>query len=200
MEIILLGDEIKVMESSLEAKLALISALEARQKGLQENVQQLESETAAARAEKDRMAQEFEEKMAAISEETRLQIEEVNRKFAALTQQLGEQQELVVVLNTKKRDLELALAKQRKAFVVLEDKYNKLIGPARSSLGKMVAAGDFQEDLFWRAILLKLFCINPLHRKTEINMLKAAIFRISFVELCSRTGCNITITCGVNNH
>ena len=155
MEIILLGDEIKVMESSLEAKLALISALEARQRGLQENVQQLESETTAARAEKDRMAQEFEEKMAAISEETRLQIEEFNRKFAALTQQLGEQQELVVVLNTEKRDLELALAKQRKAFVVLEDKYNKLIGPARSSLGKMVAAVQYAKTDGQYRILFK---------------------------------------------
>ena len=155
MEIILLGDEIKVMESSLEAKLALISALEARQRGLQENVQQLESATAAARAEKDRMAQEFEEKMDAISEEIRLQIEEFNRKFAALAQQLGEQQELVVVLNTEKRDLELALAKQRKAFVVLEDKYNKLIGPARSSLGKMVAAVQYAKTGGQYRILFK---------------------------------------------
>jgi biopolymer transport protein ExbD len=155
MEIILLGDEIKVMESSLEAKLALISALEARQKGLQEKVQQLESETAAARAEKDRMARELEEKIASITEETRLQIEEFNRKFAALTQQLGEQQELVVVLNTEKRDLELALAKQRKAFVVLEDKYNKLIGPARSPLGKMVAAVQYAKKDGQYRILFK---------------------------------------------
>ena len=143
MEIILLGDEIKVMESSLEAKVALITALEARQKGLQENVGQLESVLAAAEAEKERLAQESAEKIAAITEETRRQIEEFNRKFAALMQQLSEQQELVVVLNTEKRDLELALAKQRKAFVVLEDKYNKLIGPARSPLGKMVAAVQY---------------------------------------------------------
>ena len=155
MEIILLGDEIKVMESSLEAKLALISALEARQKDLQENVHQLEAATAAAKAEKDRMTQEFEEKMAVISEEIRLQIEEFNRKFATLTQQLSEQQELVVVLNTEKRDLELALAKQRKAFVVLEDKYNKLIGPARSPLGKMVATVQFSKTDGQYRILFK---------------------------------------------
>jgi biopolymer transport protein ExbD len=143
MEIILLGDEIKVMESSLEAKLAIISALEASQKDLQANVQRLDSAAAVAKAEKERMARELEEKIASITEETRLQIEEFNRKFAALMQQFNEQQELVVVLNTEKRDLELALAKQRRAFVVLEDKYNKLIGPARSPLGKMVAAVQY---------------------------------------------------------
>ena len=143
MEIILLGDEIKVLESSLEAKVALISSLEARQKGLQEDVQRLESAVDTARAEKESLAKEFAEKTAAITEETRQQIEEFNRKFAALMRQLSEQQELVVVLNTEKRDLELALAKQRRAFVVLEDKYNKLIGPARSPLGRMVAAVQY---------------------------------------------------------
>lgn len=143
MEIILLGDEIKVLESSLEAKIALISALEARQKGFQEDAQRLESAVAAARAEKELLEKEFAEKTAAITEETRQQIEEFNRKFAALMQQLSGQQERVVVLNTEKRDLELELAKQRRAFVVLEDKYNKLIGPARSPLGKMVAAVQY---------------------------------------------------------
>ena len=143
MEIILLGDEIKIQESSLEAKVAFISALEARQKDLQEVVQQLESTAAEDKAEKERMAREFEEKITTISEQTRQQIEEFNRKFAALMQQLSEQQETVVVLNTEKRDLELALAKQRRAFVVLEDKYNKLIGPARSPLGKMVATVQY---------------------------------------------------------
>ncbi len=143
MEIILLGDEIKVLESSLEAKLALISALEARQQDLQRDVQQLESAVADARVEKEALQKESEEKIAAITEQTRQQIEEFNRKFAALMQQLSQQQETVVVLNTEKRELELALAKQRKAFVVLEDKYNRLIGPARSPLGKMVAAVQY---------------------------------------------------------
>jgi len=155
MEIILLGDEIKVLESSLEAKVALISALEARQKGLQEDLQQLESAAAAARAEKETLEKEFAEKTAAITEDTRLQIEEFNRKFAALMQQLSQQQEVVVVLNTEKRDLELALAKQRKAFVVLEDKYNKLIGPARSPLGKMVAAVQYAKKDGQYRILFK---------------------------------------------
>ena len=143
MEIILLGDEIKVLESSLEAKVAFISALEARQKDLQQDVQQLESAVAAVKSEKELLEKEFADKTAAITEETRLQIEEFNRRFAALMQQLSDQQGLVVVLNTEKRELELALAKQRKAFVVLEDKYNKLIGPARSPLGKMVAAVQY---------------------------------------------------------
>ena len=155
MEIILLGDEIKVLESSLEAKVALISALEARQKGLQEDVEELESAVAAAREEKRSLEEEFEEKMAAITEETRQQIEEFNQKFAALMQQLSRQQELVAVLNTEKRDLELALAKQRRAFVVLEDKYNKLIGPARSPVGKMVATVQYAKKDGQYRILFK---------------------------------------------
>ena len=146
MEIILLGDEIKVLESSLEAKVAFISALEARQKGLQEDLQKMESTLTAVRSEKEQLEKEFAEKTAAITEETRRQIEEFNRRFAALMQQLSEQQELVVILNTEKRELELALAKQRKKFVVLEDKYNKLIGPARSPLGKMVAAVQYARE------------------------------------------------------
>ena len=59
MEIILLGDEIKVMESSLEAKVAFISALEARQKGLQEDLQKMESTLTAVRSEKEQLEKEF---------------------------------------------------------------------------------------------------------------------------------------------
>ena len=146
MEIILLGDEIKVLENTLEAKVAFISALESQIGDLRENVRRLESEVASARDEKERIRSRFKEEMAAIREETRRQIEAFNRKFAALMERLDEKEELIVVLNAEKRELELALAKQRKAYLVLEDKYNKLIRPARSPLGKTVVAVQYSKS------------------------------------------------------
>ncbi len=84
--------------------------------------------------------------MKAISAETERQIEEFNRKFAALMERLGEKEDLIVALNTEKNDLELTLAKQRKAYLVLEDKYQRLIRPARSPLGKEVVTVQYSRQ------------------------------------------------------
>jgi DNA repair exonuclease SbcCD ATPase subunit len=145
MEIILLGDEISVLQSTLEAKVAFISALQSRIGDLQEDVGRLESEVAAAREEKEKLRSRFNEKMAAIREETRRQIAEFNRKFAALLERLDEKEESIVVLNAEKRELELALAKQRKAYLVLEEKYNELVRPARSPMGKTVVTVQYSK-------------------------------------------------------
>jgi len=154
MEIILLGDEKKVMQSTLEAKLALISALRSDMSAIEADVKTLEADLAAQKAEvatkeeekeeeKERIRREFEEKIAAITEETKRQIEEFNRKYVALIQQLGDKDELIVMLDAGKKDYELALAKQRKAYLVLEDKYHKLIRPSRSPLDKSVATVQY---------------------------------------------------------
>jgi len=154
MEIILLGDEKKVMQSTLEAKLAQISALRSDMSAIEADVKTLETDLAAKTAEvaakekekekeKEQVRREFEEKIAAITEETKRQIEEFNRKFVALIQQLGQKDELIVLLDAEKKDYELALAKQRKSYLVLEDKYHKLIRPSRSPLGKSVAAVQY---------------------------------------------------------
>ena len=146
MEIILLGDENKVVQSTLEAKVALISALQKQLSEIQADAEKLTSRLTAAEAEKEALASRYEEQMKAISAETERQIEEFNRKFAALMDRLGEKEDLIVALNTERKDLELTLAKQRKAYLVLEDKYQRLIRPARSPLGKEVVTVQYSRQ------------------------------------------------------
>jgi len=143
MEIILLGDENKVVQSTLEAKVALISALQKQLSEIQADAEKMAGRLTAAEAEKEALASRYEEQMKAISAETERQIEEFNRKFAALMDRLGEKEDLIVALNTRKKTLELTLAKQRKAYLVLEDKYQRLIRPARSPLGKEVVTVQY---------------------------------------------------------
>jgi chromosome segregation ATPase len=138
MEIILLGDEKKVMQSSLEAKLAIISALKGEIKEFEEDVKRLEEEIESSEAETAQLKKESERRIAEIAEKTKKQIEEFNRKFAALMDQLTKKTEVIVILDAEKKDLELILARQRQAYSILEEKYHKLIKPARSPLGKKV--------------------------------------------------------------
>jgi chromosome segregation ATPase len=140
MEIILLGDEKKVMQSSLEAKLAIISALKGEIKEFEEDVKRLEEEIESSEAETAQLKKESERRIAEIAEKTKKQIEEFNRKFAALMDQLTKKTEVIVILDAEKKDLELILARQRQAYSILEEKYHKLIKPARSPLGKKVVA------------------------------------------------------------
>ena len=146
MEIILLGDENKVVQSTLEAKVALISALQKQLSEIEADAEKLERRLTAAEAEKEALASRYEEQVKAISAETERQIEEFNRKFAALMDRLGEKEDLIVALNTERKDLELTLAKQRKAYLVLEDKYQRLIRPARSPLGKEVVTVQYSRQ------------------------------------------------------
>jgi chromosome segregation ATPase len=140
MEIILLGDEKKVMQSSLEAKLAIISALKGEIKEFEEDVKKLEEEIESSKTETAQLKMESERRIAEISEKTKKQIEEFNQKFAVLMDQLTQKTDVIVILDAEKKDLELTLAKQRQAYSILEEKYHKLIRPARSPLGKKVVA------------------------------------------------------------
>lgn len=146
MEIILLGDENKVVQSTLEAKVALISALQKQLSEIEADAEKLERRLTAAEAEKEALTSRYEEQMKTISAETERRIEEFNRKFAALMDRLGEKEDLIVALNTERKDLELTLAKQRKAYLVLEDKYQRLIRPARSPLGKEVVTVQYSRQ------------------------------------------------------
>jgi chromosome segregation ATPase len=184
MEIILLGDEKKVMQSSLEAKLAIISALKSELGDIKEDVRTLESEIADKETETIKLKRESEERVAQITEEskrqideikeeTRRQIEEFNRKFTALMSQLSQKQGLIVILDAEKKDLELTLAKQRQAYSFLEEKYHELIRPARSPLDKQVVSvhyskkdGDYRilfKDL--EAADFKSIDLQQLHAK-----------------------------------
>jgi chromosome segregation ATPase len=146
MEIILLGDENKVVQSTLETKVALISALQKQLSEIEADAEKLERRLTAAEAEKEALTSRYEEQMKTISAETERRIEEFNRKFAALMDRLGEKEDLIVALNTERKDLELTLAKQRKAYLVLEDKYQRLIRPARSPLGKEVVTVQYSRQ------------------------------------------------------
>ncbi|RMD60283.1 MAG: hypothetical protein D6828_00215 [Nitrospirae bacterium] len=120
MEIILLKDEKEVIKSTLEAKLALISAL-------QSDIERMKREKEAS-----------EEKLKTLTAEMEKKIEEFNKKFKILTNLLSEKEKKIVVLSAKSKELELALARQRREYTLLEEEYNKLVGPARSPIGKDV--------------------------------------------------------------
>jgi chromosome segregation ATPase len=178
MEIILLSDEKKVMQSSLEAKLAIISALKSEMGELKEDVSTLEAEIEAREAETVKLKRDSEEKIAEITEETkrqiseitektRRQIEEFNRKFEALMSQLSQKKDIIVILDAEKKDLELTLAKQRQAYSFLEEKYHKLIRPSRSPLDKKVVTVHYsRKDGAYRILFKDL-------NSTEFKSMKA---------------------------
>lgn len=162
MEIILVGDEKKMLESSLETKLSLISALQVKVKELNIGVEDLEKELVLKLTEQEALEQanrdkqsEYENKIAAISRETKALMEEFNQKFAALSSRLNRKEEVILVLNSEKNDLELSLARQRKDYSLLEDKYNKLIRPSRSPLGKQVVSVQYSKKGSQYRILFK---------------------------------------------
>jgi DNA repair exonuclease SbcCD ATPase subunit len=181
MEIILLGDEKKVIESSLEAKLAVISALKSELSDVKEDIRTLESEITAREAEMVNLKRESEERIAEITkasegqiadikEQTRKQIEEFNRKFTALMKQLSQKQDIIVILDAEKKDLELTLAKQRQAYSFLEEKYHKLIRPARSPLGKKVVTVHYSKNDGDYRILLKGLDVDEFETVTAQQM------------------------------
>lgn len=149
MEIILLGDENKFMKSTLEGKLAIITALESdlgklkeKTRGLEEDISAKEQLLVRLQSEKEReiarVKEQHEREMVKLTEEMEKKIEEFNRKFSALAQIMNEREGTILVLNRKQKELELTLAKQRRDYTVLEEKYNKLLRPARSPSGKTV--------------------------------------------------------------
>ena len=113
---------------------------------IEADAEKLERRLTAAEAEKEALTSRYEEQMKTISAETERRIEEFNRKFAALMDRLGEKEDLIVALNTERKDLELTLAKQRKAYLVLKNKYQRLIRPARSPLGKEVVTVQYSRQ------------------------------------------------------
>ncbi|MBF0274997.1 MAG: hypothetical protein HQK84_07175, partial [Nitrospinae bacterium] len=48
--------------------------------------------------------------------------------------------------NVEEKELQMELAKQRKDFSILEDKYNRVVGPARSNFGKLVVTVRFYKE------------------------------------------------------
>jgi chromosome segregation ATPase len=147
MEIILLGDENQFVKSTLEGKLAIITALESDLGNLKEKTRNLEEDISAKeqllvklQSEKEReiarVKEQHESEMVKLTEEMKKKIAEFNRKFSALAQIINEREGTILVLNRKQKELALTLAKQRRDYTVIEEKYNKLLRPARSPSGK----------------------------------------------------------------
>ena len=64
---------------------------------------------------------------------------ELRREIEVLLAQLDEKDAVLLTLQSEKSDLASALARQRRDFSSLEEKYLRLVRPARSSAGKHVA-------------------------------------------------------------
>jgi len=139
MEIILLGDEAARLEAGLETKLAIIDRLTAEQQELQENIRILRLDL----ADRDDEIEAARQRLALAAEEHEDRIEDLNRQLAALLSQLDEKDAVLLTLSDQKSDLELALARQRQDFSSLEEQYLRLIRPARSAMGKLVATVQY---------------------------------------------------------
>lgn len=162
MEAILLSDEKSALQKTLETKLALISQLQQQLDLTGETVTTLRKELQAKgeALEKTREALEktkevYESKIAAITENTKKQIEEFNKKFAELMEALQKKEEKISALTDEQQELELALARQRQDYSVLEEKYNRLIRPSRSPLGKEVVTVMYSKSGGQYRILLQ---------------------------------------------
>lgn len=168
MRLILLSDEAKVLEQDLAGKTALIVTLEGQSAQLKDKIlvleasaEQAKAAAATAAAVYDQKAAELtrqydariaelqaaaEKRIAALDEAKAKEIAENNRKVLALLSQLKEKEAAIVTLGGEKQALELSLAKQRQDFSVLEEKYIRLIRPARSPVGKKVATVYYQRQ------------------------------------------------------
>jgi hypothetical protein len=88
-----------------------------------------------------------------MTEELEKKVDEFNKKYAALMSELNKEKETIVILSDEQKELELALAMQRKDYGILEEKYNQLVGPARSPLGKKVVTVTYStKGVFYKEL------------------------------------------------
>ena len=139
MEIILLSDEMQRLDDNLEVKAAAIARLAGEKEELEENLRLIQMQM----VEKDKELEDAQIMIGGIRDEAERANRELSLQLAALLSQLEENETTMLTLTDQKTDLELALARQRKDFSSLEDKYLKLVRPARSSMGKQVVSVQF---------------------------------------------------------
>ncbi len=142
MEIILLHDEAQLLEEGLSAKLLIIDRLTEENRELLENIRIIR---ARVRDQEDAV-EAMELQLATAAEDTRIRTEELSNHIAELLSLLQENETVMIELSSEKSDLELALARQRQDYSSLEDQYLRLIRPARSSLGKLVATVQYSRN------------------------------------------------------
>ena len=139
MEIILLSDEMQRLDDNLEIKAAAIARLVGEKEELEENLRLIRMQM----VEKDQELENAQVMIGGIRDEAERANRQLSLQLAQLLSQLEDNQTTMLTLTDQKTDLELALARQRKDFSSLEDKYLKLVRPARSSMGKQVVSVQF---------------------------------------------------------
>jgi DNA repair exonuclease SbcCD ATPase subunit len=142
MENILLGEERAQLEDKLASRSAQIERLEKEQAGLRENLRQVELDLTAKNQEIEAAGR----RLAASEEASRRRAEELQQQIAALLDQLHEKEAVLVTLTEKASNLELDLARQRQDFSSLEERYLRLVRPARSAVGKHVVIVQYTKD------------------------------------------------------
>jgi len=136
MQLILLNDEVERLQESVDAKLAVIEGLTDDNEDLLSRLRIIELQL----AEKDREIEAAHLTVAEVEAASREAQSDLRDQLAALLAQLDAKETALVTLSDEKTDLELELARSRQDLSSLEDKYLKLIRPARSAAGKMVAS------------------------------------------------------------
>jgi hypothetical protein len=135
MEIILLGDDVGRLEDLLDARAIVIDRLREQREELLENLRIIRLEL----AEREREAEAATLRLTEVTEENQERLAELRRELTEILAQLDEKDVVLLTLQSEKGDLESDLARQRRDFTQLEDRYLRLIRPARSSMGKRVA-------------------------------------------------------------
>lgn len=166
MTVILLNDEIKILQQDIEGKTAQIAAFGGQTDELNNKINRLQADITAAQSEAAASAAAFEEKateltrqyeariaeiqaasesrLSALSNDKAKEIEEYNKKVLSLLSRLKEKEAVILTLGGEKQTLEMSLAKQRQDFSTLEEKYIRLIRPARSPADKKVVTIFYQ--------------------------------------------------------
>lgn len=139
MEIILLTDEAQKLDASLDIKAAAIARLEGEKEELEENIRLIRLQL----SEKEEDLENAQVMIGGMRDEAERANRELSLQIADLLSQLEKNEATLLTLSDEKSDLEMALARQRSDFSSLEDKYLKLVRPARSSYGKQVASVQY---------------------------------------------------------
>lgn len=177
MEIILMEDSARVLEKGLEEKDLALARREEDLAAMHEAVAMSESRVAESlaklkqaekatleqiatlqQAHRRQIAQMEEERnrtLQLLAKEADSRIKELDTRLEAALATLKDKEQAVVAMKNKEERLELALARQRRDYTTLEDKYNKLIGPARSSLDKTVVGVRYSKEGGQYVILFK---------------------------------------------
>ncbi len=136
MQIILLNDEVDRLKEVVDAKLAVIEGLADENEELLARIRTIRLQLADKDEELDAAVLSMEE----IRDASREAERGLREELATLLAQLQDKDAALITLSDEKSDLELDLARNRQDLSSLEDKYLKLVRPARSAAGKAVAS------------------------------------------------------------